>query len=141
MNNTEQDQIDYRGHYFGKLIRLIFILGGVVMLAGFPFFSGLIGLPAPLTLLAVIVLTIVGGLINPISKWVFVLSSGVSIGAVMMFEYYAYYTFVNLSPVVQINVAFFWVNQMLSLLFFVALYLSIRTWRGMLQGKLHDQWK
>lgn len=137
--NNKENQINYQGHYYGKIIRNIFVIGGLVMLLTFPFFSHLINLPIYIPILGIIVFVLIGGLINPLSKSVFVIGSIIPLFAFAMFEYYAFNTYQNLSPNSSLNVAFFWTNQALALMFFFATYLSVKTLRAMLQGKMIDE--
>ena len=136
----EQNKINYYGHYYGKIIRLIFIIGGLVMLVTFPFFGNLVNLPLPISIFIIILFVVLGGLINPLSKWVFILGSIIPIFALAMFEYYAFHTYQNLSAgSSSMNIAFFWINQALALLFFFATYLSVKTLRAMVQGRMTDE--
>jgi hypothetical protein len=139
MEQNQENKVNYHGHYYGRLVRIIFIIAGIIMIATFPFFSHLINLPLPITLFAVLVLVIVGGLLNPLSKWVFIIGSIIPMCAFIMFEYYAYYAYHNLPSTNPINVNFFWVNQILALIFFFATYLSVKTLRAMIQGKMSDE--
>jgi len=137
--NNNQNKINYQGHYYGKIIRNIFILGGLIMLISFPFFSKLVNLPLPVTIFIIISFVVIGGLINPLSKLAFILGSIIPIFALAMFEYYAFNAYQNLSGSDSLNVAFFWINQALALMFFFATYLSIKTLRAMMQGKMIDE--
>ena len=131
-----EEKMDYKGHYYGKLIRFIFLISGVIMLVGFPFFGNLISLPAYISLFGIIALVLLGGLISPISKFVFIISSIIPIPAFVLFEYYAFYAYQHLPASNPVNVAFFWVNQILAIMFFFATYFSIKTLRAMMQGKM-----
>jgi phosphatidylserine synthase len=132
----EQNNLDkIKEHYYGDSIRVIFIVSGIVMLCSFPFFSSLVGLPAIVSIIGIMVLVVLGGLLSPVSRWVFVVSSIVPMAGFALFEYYAYYAYTNLSSLVPTHVYFFWVNQFLALMFFFATYLSIKTLRGMIQSK------
>ncbi|MCX6757724.1 MAG: hypothetical protein NTZ44_02485 [Candidatus Nomurabacteria bacterium] len=132
-------KIHYQGHYYGKIIRNIFIVGGLVMLVSFPFFNNLINLPIYVPIFIIILFVIVGGLINPLSKSVFIIGSIIPPLALAMFEYYAFNTYQNLPSYNPLNVAFFWTNQALALLFFFATYLSIKTLRAMVQGTMSNK--
>ena len=132
----EQNKIVYHAHYYGKIVRAIFIVGALTMLVSFPFFSHLINLPLPIHIFFIVLFVVIGGLISPLSKSIFILGSIVPVFALAMFEYYALYTYKNLSGLDGINVAFFWVNQILALMFIFAMYLSIKTLRAMVQGKM-----
>jgi energy-coupling factor transporter transmembrane protein EcfT len=119
-------------HYYGDSVRTLFIICGFIMIISYPFFSFFISAPVPLSIIGCIALAIFGGLMNPKQKWVMVLNTIVPIIAFVIFEYAAVYTYLNLSPTKDIHIAFFWVNQLLSLLFFFAAYLATKTLRGTL---------
>ena len=125
--NTESNY-----HYYGDSVRTLFIIGGLIMIISYPFFSSFISLPIPLSIIGVIALAIFGGLMNPKQKWIMALNTIIPIVAFVIFEYAAVYTYLNLSPAQDVHVAFFWVNQALSLLFFFAAYLATKTFRGAL---------
>ncbi|OGI60714.1 hypothetical protein A2641_02335 [Candidatus Nomurabacteria bacterium RIFCSPHIGHO2_01_FULL_37_25] len=125
MNNTESNY-----HYYGDSVRTLFIIGGLIMVVSYPFFSSFISLPIPLSIVGAVGLAIFGGLMNPKQKLIMVLNTIVSIGAFVVFEYYAVYAYLHLPPSESLHVAFFWVNQALSLIFFFAIYLSTKTLRG-----------
>ncbi len=117
-------------HYYGDTIRGIFILTGVIMLIGFPFFASLIPLPIPTVLFIIILLAVAGGLMNPEQRWVLALNTIVPVIGFAVFEYFAVFAYLHLPPEDVKNIAFFWVNQVLSLLFFFATYLAMKTLRG-----------
>lgn len=123
------DAKDYVPHYYGNIIRLIFVISGLIMAISFPFFSKLINLPLPIAIFAVLVLAILGGLINPKQKWVILLNAIAPMIAFCTFEYYAVSTYLNYVPN-SIDISFFWINQILALMFFVATYLEIKTLRA-----------
>jgi purine-cytosine permease-like protein len=120
-------------HYYGLKVRSLFLISSLIMLVTYPFFSDLIQVPLPLFLGIIISLVLLGGIINPVSKWVFVLSSIIPMIGLVMFIYYGFYTYEHLPSNVTKNVIFFWTNQLLSLLFFFATYFSVKTLRGMIQ--------
>jgi len=117
-------------HYYGDTVRTLFIIGGLIMLASYPFFSSFISAPISFSIIGCIALAVFGGLMNPKQRWIMILNTIISIGAFIIFEYSAVYAYLNLSPTLQIHVTFFWVNQILSLLFFCAAYLATKTIRG-----------
>jgi len=117
-------------HYYGDSVRTLFVLGGLIMVVAYPFFSSFISLPIPLSIIGAIALAVFAGLMNPKQKWIMVFNTIISIAAFMVFEYYAIYAYLHLSPTEGVHVAFFWVNQVLSLIFFFASYLSTKTLRG-----------
>jgi phosphatidylserine synthase len=120
----------YVPHYYGDLVRVMFMFAGIVMLVTFPFFSGLIGVPTLLSTLVVIALALMAGLVNPRQKWVLVLNVIVSVIAFLLLEYHAYFAFTYLDNSITLHSVFFWVSQVLALLFFLATYFSMKTVRG-----------
>lgn len=112
-------------HYYGDLIRKLFMVGAAVMVVGLPFVGSYISMPTFVSVLAILVLGILAGLTNPRHVWVTVVNTIISVIAFVLFEIYAikfYYA----------NQAYFFVvNQGLSLLFLAATYYSTKTWRGM----------
>jgi hypothetical protein len=114
-------------HYYGDLIRKLFMIGAAVMVVGLPFIGSYISMPTFISVLAILVLGILAGITNPRHHWVMVANTVISVVAFVIFEIYAikfYYA----------NQAYFFVvNQGLSLLFLAATYYSTKTWRGMLK--------
>ena len=117
-------------HYYGDQVRVLFVIGGLIMIATYPFFSSFIKAPISFSIIGVVALAVFGGLMNPRQRWIMLMNMIISIAAFVIFEYAAIYTYLNLSPGKNIHVAFFWVNQALYLLFFFASYLSTKTLRG-----------
>lgn len=117
-------------HYYGDSVRTLFIIGGLIMLVSYPFFSSFIKAPVAFSLIGVVALVIFAGLMNPKQRWIMAINVIISIVAFGIFEYAAVYAYLNLVPAQDIHIAFFWVNQVLSLLFFFAAYLCTKTIRG-----------
>lgn len=118
-------------HYYGDSVRTIFIITGVALIAGLPFFYGLVKVSINISIIGILILSILAGLLNPIQKWIIVVNSLVSAAAFIFFEYSALFAYINLPPIELSNILFFWVNQVLSVLMFLAVYLSTKTLRGM----------
>ena len=119
-------------HYYGDEVRRLFVLAGLIMLISYPFFRTLISVPLSFSIAGCLILAIFGGLTNPKLKWVIIFNTIIPIVAFPFFQYYAVHTYINLPPSVPLNLAFFWVNQILSIIFFLAAYLSTKTLRGAL---------
>ncbi|MCX6755811.1 MAG: hypothetical protein NTX85_00505 [Candidatus Nomurabacteria bacterium] len=128
MESTQEKQIAY--HYHGDKVRILFVIMGVLMAGTLPLFSSMINLPISISIVGILLLAILGGFLNPAQKWIIYLDTLASIVAFISFEYYAVYTYMNLSPAVALNVYFYWVNQIAALLFFLATYLCVKTLRG-----------
>lgn len=128
METTQEKQITY--HYHGDKIRILFVVTGILMAGTLPMFSSLINLPITVSIMGIVLLAILGGFLNPAQKWIIYIDTIASVVAFITFEYYAVYTYLNLSPDVVLNVYFYWVNQIAALLFFLATYLCVKTVRG-----------
>lgn len=126
-------------HYYGDQVRTLFVIGGLIMIVSYPFFNSLVGVPVPIAIIGFAILAIFGGFMNPKQKWVIVVSSIISVLAFLIFEYSAVNAYLKLSPTKNINIAFFWINQILALVFFFAAYLSTKTLRGMLVAEKEEQ--
>lgn len=110
-------------HYYGDMVRRCFMLAGGLMLVATPFFQDRLPVSAYVGLFAILVLDVMAGLANPLMRWLGYAEALIALGACMTFEYYAIRDFAPGDPL-------FWINQILALLFFVALYYSVKTARG-----------
>lgn len=133
MESTQEKQISY--HYHGDRIRVLFVLTGLLMVATLPVFNVLVNVPITISMVAIVALAVLGGFLNPAWKWIIYVDAVVSILAFMAFEYYAVHTYMNSSLDIPINFYFYWVNQVLAILFFFAMYLSVKTVRGRMLAK------
>ena len=127
-------------HYYGDRVRTLFVIAGLIMVFSYPFFRPLINEPLSLSIIGSLILAVFGGLMNPKQKWVIFLNTVIPVIAFMFFEYYAVISYIDLSPaektIRNIHGAFFWTNQILAIIFFLATYLSTKTLRGaLLSGK------
>lgn len=118
-------------HYYGDIVRRFFFGGALVMLATLPFFNELLPVSAYISLLVIIVIEVVAGFTNPLQSTIAIIDTFVAVAAVALFEYYAV-TFYNLYTVKSL---IFWVNQLLAINFFFALYFSSKTLRGRMLQK------
>lgn len=120
----------YSYHYYGDIVRQLFIAGGVVMVLTLPFYKNVLPVPTFIAVLAIIIIDIAAGLTNPRQPWVMKLDLGISLIAATVFEYHAVTGYESqLEPL-------FWITQGLAVIFFFALYFSIKSARGaFLQGK------
>lgn len=116
-------------HYYGDVIRRLFLVAGIIILITLPFFSALIPFPVVISAIGVLIIGFVAGMTSPRQSWVIILNLIVSIAGLILFEYYAvgaYY----IQPHTQETNLFFWTNEILALLFFFTLYYSGKTLRG-----------
>jgi hypothetical protein len=113
-------------HYYGDVVRRLFLVGAFIMALSLPFFWEDISLPLYITIFAVIVVDIAAGVTTPAKFWSSVLNLLVSILAVISFEYYAVRSYTNIRE----EAYFFLTNQVLAIIFLLALYYSVKTVRG-----------
>lgn len=117
-------------HYYGDVTRRLFVAGGIVMLVGMPFFADYLKQMVVLSALGVIAIALIAGFANPRSRSVQILLLSVSIAAVLFFESYAAYLYSTL-PLEGWGLLFVGATQLLAIIFFLALYFSAKTVRGM----------
>ena len=111
-------------HYHGDIVRVVFFIAGLIMIVGLPLFKEEINFPIYFSIFATMVLVILAGLTNPKQMWIAYLNLVVSLVGFVIFEYEAATKFDDLTS------SFFIINQILALLFFTALYFSVKTLRG-----------
>lgn len=117
-------------HYYGDIVRILFVTAGLIMLITLPFFGNLIPVPYFASIIIILTIAILAGLTNPVQKWIAMIDTGVSVVAFVGFEYYAIQAFSQKS-----DFLFFSINQVLAIIFFVALYYSTKTLRGKMLGE------
>jgi hypothetical protein len=117
-------------HYYGDRIRGLFMFTGILMVVSLPFFSSLIQVPIMVSILGILALAVLGGFLNPSQKWIIVADTFVAIFGFIAFEYYAVKAYLAVPPVSVLNTYFYWLNQIFALLFFLTVYLCIKTLRG-----------
>lgn len=115
-------------HYYGDIIRRLFLGAAALMLITLPFLQNFIPYPVFVSSLAVLILTLCAGLIAPERNWVIFLNVLASGAGVLVFEYYAVTSY-------STDVWFFLTNQALAIIFLVAFYYAVKTARGALSNK------
>ncbi|MCL4419088.1 hypothetical protein M1146_03215 [Patescibacteria group bacterium] len=115
-------------HYYGDIIRALFLIGAVVMLIMLPFSASMLPFPASFSILIILVLGFLAGFTNPAQEWINFLNVIASGAGAIAFEYAA--ATVNFSSAHPLVFIFFVINQTLAVVFFLALYYSIKTLRG-----------
>lgn len=111
-------------HYYGDIVRKLFLTAGVLILLALPFAVAYVPWPAPVLLLVVLAVTMVAGLTNPKQVWVMWLNVAVAGVGLLAFEWHA---------IGRVGTPPSWIfvfDQALALIFFFALYYSIKTLRG-----------
>ena len=118
-------------HYYGDLVRALFLLAAIVMLVTLPFVAYLLPVQFFTSIVVILFLSIFAALTNPKQKWTAILNNIVSIVGFLIMEYYAIISFYQYS----VASLLFWTNQILSIIFLLSLYYGTKTLRGMLQRK------
>ncbi len=112
-------------HYYGDLVRIIFVIGAVFVLLGIPFVTDILNIPAILPILAIAVLAVTAGITNPAQLFSLRLNVGVSIVFLIFFAYMGWYAYdAGLGGGVGLS------NQIGAVLFLVASYFSVKSLRG-----------
>lgn len=114
-------------HYYGNIVRRLFLATAIIMAVGLPFYGDRIPIPAFVSLLLIVLLAFFAGLTNPVKAWTAAINSVVSLIAAVGFEAYAITAYRSDYGVDL----FFWLNQGLAVIFLVALYYSTKTFRAM----------
>lgn len=119
---------DKKAHYYGDLIRKLFLISAVFMLIMLTFMNNFLEVPVYVSILAAIGVSVFAGLTNPKQAWVAVFNLIIAILGTAIFEYQAVQGYTSYSFLHRT----FWANQILALLFIVALYYTTKTVRGMI---------
>jgi hypothetical protein len=117
-------------HYYGDVVRFLFLTAAVVMLVTLPFLNSNLPIPLIFSILIILTIGLVAGVTNPLQKSTSFITTGISSIALIVFEYYAVTTYFES----QLSFLFI-VNQMLALIFLFALYYSTKTLRAKLIEK------
>ncbi len=112
-------------HYYGDIVRIIFIIGAVFMLWGLSRMTELLNIPAWISILAIAILGIAAGITNPVQKRSLQMNATISVFFMMIFAYTAWYAHTE-SLGQEIEIA----NQIAAILFLAASYFSIKSLRG-----------
>lgn len=113
-------------HYYGTLVRELFLVAGVLMLVGLPFFSDHLNVPVLLSVLGVVIIASLAGLTSRKQRFVVGLDAGAALIGLFTFEIAAVHVFQNFG-----GDSFFWFNQILAILFFFIFYFAVKTFRAM----------
>jgi ABC-type transport system involved in cytochrome c biogenesis permease subunit len=119
-------------HYYGDIVRKLFLAIGFIMLVSFPFFRERIDVPLYFSLGAIITLDIFAAATSPRMKWVAYTESIVALFGCIIFEYLAVRDISVIDPL-------FWINQVIAVLFFFALYYAVKTARSAAMGLQSEQ--
>jgi len=111
-------------HYYGDIVRKLFIGGGILMIVLLPFFYDLIPYATIVSVIAILVIGFFAGAVAPMQKWSIITNMAVSAIAFLIFEYQAVNAYVGQ------HIAFSLANQVLAATFFAAFYYGVKSTRG-----------
>jgi len=115
-------------HYYGDIVRLLFLASAVIMLVGLPGISNYLSIPTAVSVVAMLVLGLAAGLTNPKLLWESVINAVIASGGLVIFETYAVTAFRQHGAADK----FFISNMVLGFIFLFAVYFSVKTVRGLL---------
>lgn len=113
-------------HYYGDVIRQLFVAGAVVMLVAAPFYTEDLRMQFPLILLGAIVFVGLAALTNPHNKGVIIADAIAAGVAVFLYETWAFFDYTS-STWFE-----FGLREIIALNFMAAFYFSLKTLRAML---------
>jgi hypothetical protein len=113
-------------HYYGDTVRRFFVTGALFMVATLPFVAEYIALPFTLSLVGILIVSVAAGITSPQFVWSAILNIFISLYAVLQFEWYAVHWYWEYGA----GNSFFWINQILAVIFLLALYFAVKTFRG-----------
>lgn len=118
-------------HYYGDIVRYLFLAAGIIMLVTLPLFQSLIETPLMVSITGIAVLGIAAGLTNPQQIVSAVVNFVISIVGFITFAYSATTSFQGKIE----NDKFILTNIILAAIFIFAIYFSMKTMRSRLLNK------
>jgi uncharacterized membrane protein len=123
-------------HYYGDVVRYLFLAGGILMLITLPMFQPIIGIPTIVSVISIAVLGIAAGLTNPKLSSSATANFLISAIGFVVFAYNAVQAYQN--P--EATDKFLLTTVLLGLIFLFALYFSMKTLRAhMLSGPAEEK--
>ncbi|MEK7094472.1 MAG: hypothetical protein AAB903_03995 [Patescibacteria group bacterium] len=112
-------------HYYGDTVRRLFVLAALVMVVTLPFFVKQIEQPLIVTIGAILIIGVAAGLTSPRNPWTAMFNILVAVGGVIAFEWRAVEWYARSGDADS----FFWITQLLAVIFLLALYFGLKTMR------------
>lgn len=117
-------------HYYGDIVRKLFLIASFIMICTVPFFTELIGVPFIISIIAIIIIAFLAGWQSPNKNWITRINTIAAAVGFGLFQYKTISYYLASTPF-TISWLFFTVNQLLAILFFIALYYSSKTMRDL----------
>lgn len=124
-------------HYYGDIVRRLFIAVAVIMAVGLPLFMDKVPMPAFISILVILAIGFAAGLTNPKQTWTTIADFSMAILGLVFFE------FLSIESYREENgmTLYFFYNQGITVLFFFALYYASKTLRAIYLGSGFKFWK
>ncbi len=121
-------KIIFTGHYYGDIVRRLFVAAGIIMIIMMPVLQQSLSALTFISLAAIVAIAFFAGFTNPAQEKSVLWDTLVSLGALVIFEYHAILAYRAAQTFWNMN---FVTNEVLAVIFFFALYYSMKTLRGM----------
>lgn len=122
-------------HYYGDIVRYLFLAGAVLMLIGLPIFQDYIQFPVLISVCSITVLVIAAGLTNPQQMSSATANFAIAVIGFIIFTYHSVIASGRELP----SDKFLLTNVLLAMVFLFALYFSMKTLRArMLDNSLNQ---
>lgn len=113
-------------HYYGDIVRYLFLAAAVLMIITLPLFQDYIAVPLIISIIGIAVLGLAAGLTNPRQKLSAMINLIIALGGFLIFGYVAVDSF----GTTGVDDKFLLTNIILALIFIFALYFSMKTLRA-----------
>ena len=114
-------------HYYGNVVRVFFMVAALIMVFALPAIRTYLHIPTVFSVAAILGLTLAAGLTNPKVLWTAGLNSIISFVGFLIFETMAVTSYLSYSA----SNKFFITNMSLGFIFLLAVYFSVKSWRGL----------
>ena len=121
-------QAEPPAHYYGDIVRELFFTIGILMLVALPLFYNQIRMSAYTAVFSILIINVLAGFTTVNQRVSILFDLIVSLIGLFMFEMIAVFQFNAYNNFFD---PYFLFNQILALIFFIALYYSTKTLRGM----------
>ncbi len=116
-------------HYYGDTVRFLFLIAGVIMLLMLPTVAQVLNIPIIVSVVAILALGLAAGFTNPKQKLDALINVFISAAGFLIFESTAVWTYQR--GITTDRLQFFFIASItLGLIFLLALYFSVKTFRA-----------
>lgn len=116
-------------HYYGDTVRFLFLIAAVIMLVMLPTVSQILNIPIIISVVAILILGLAAGFTNPKQKLNALINVFISATGFLIFESTAVWTYQRGITTERLEY-FFIANVALGIIFLLALYFSVKTFRA-----------